>query len=286
MRRRLGTLALFAALAAPAQILARGLEAVRLGGEEQWRLLEASLKAIGPLRTALHQRDQSPPRRPLLQDPRLKPLDPAEAPGRTIGSVRLPDLLDRHRTLIARQLGSLAWGISMAGDAAFKNTFLTFAREAALVIAPVGDLNRLRGDGVTVTIAPGVTYNLRVSINILDPVRGSTLKITAVNKTNGPSHEIKTGVILAALKAKSYVFKSKGKEYWLLHGTDVDPATNTLAGTRSLLFIHEEGLSSKAWPLAESSLGAGQPVSVALDDTRLVLVRDDQGGLSISEPSS
>ena len=272
------------ALLAAAAPLSAAPEAMRLAAEEAFSAVSALPRLAAPFQAK--RKLPAPPRfeKPVVNDPSLKPLDPSRSQGRPIGKVALPELLDKHRDLLVRQLGSLAWGISAAGDAAFKSVFLTFAREATLVIAPVGDLDRLRGDGVTVTVAPGVVYNVKVQANIFDPVRGSTLKITAVQGTKGPSHQVKTGAVLDAVKAKAFVFRAGGKEFWLLHGTDVDPATNTLAQTKSLLFIHMNGLSSKAWPVAEAALAVDQPYSAALGETKIVLVKDAAGLLSISEP--
>src|SRR5205814_254166 len=128
--------------------------------------------------------------------------------------------------------------ISVAGDPGFKKYFLTFQQRGWLAIAPLGDLNRLRGEGIDVQIKPGVIYNFHVSINIFNPVRGSTMEIHASQGTSGPDHDISTGEVLDLVKAKSYIFSAHGSEFWMLNGTDVDPNTNTLANTRSLLFIH------------------------------------------------
>lgn len=219
---------------------------------------------------------------PILQDPKPSRILPFETPGNLVGKVSLPAQLDKHRDLLTRQLGPLGRLISAAGDAGFKSYFLSFAWADRLVFAPLGDLNRLRGDGINVRVDPQTAYNFKVSINIFSPVRGSTLKMTAIEGTKGPNHEVKTGVILDATKARSYVFKAKGTEYWLLHGTDVDPATNQPAKTRSLLFVNEAGLSSKAWPLAESDLPAGVNVAVTLKD-RLILRREADGTLTVHE---
>lgn len=220
------------------------------------------------------------PAHPLLRDPSLKPLEPARIPGSQAGRVFLPGLLDRHRDLLNRRLGALDWDISAAADAGVKTYFFTFARPGKLVIAPMGDIGRLQGEGINATVAPGVVYNFKISPNLFDPVRASKLKITPASGTAGPSHEVKTGVLVDALKARAYVFNA-GRELWLVHGTDVDPATNTLAKTRSLMFIHMNGMDSKAWPLAEESLPPGKAVSADLDGTRLILIRGADGWLTI-----
>jgi hypothetical protein len=233
---------------------------------------------------ALPRFQKTPALETILQDPAATLLAPARIAGGVVASVRLAGQLDRHRDLLTRQLGPTTWNISVAGDPAFKTWFLTFSNGSRLVIAPLGDLNRLRGDGIDVTVEPGVVYNFHVSINIFNPVRGSTLEIHAANGTSGPDHDINTGDLLDAIKAKSFVFNADGNEYWMLYGTDVDPATNTLGKTRSFAFIHEAGMSTKAWPMAESSLPEASPVGVTFGDKRLVLLRTADGALQIQRP--
>lgn len=205
-----------------------------------------------------------------------------QTPGPTLGRVKLAAQLDRHRDLINRVLGNSAWDISIAGDAGFKNIFLTFMQGQKLIIRPLGDLKRLRSsDGVNVEIEPGLTYNFRVSINIFNPIRGSRLILTPAQGTTGPRHEIKTGVVVDAIQARSYVFNSGGVEYWMLYGTDVDPATQKLVDSRSFLFIHEDGTNTKGWQLAESALPVNKPVSVPFGDESFLLTRTAEGELLI-----
>lgn len=224
--------------------------------------------------TAALPRDEEP-KEPVLQDPKLAPIAPWETPGPLIGTVKLASQLDRHRDLIAKPLGTATRLVSAAGDAAFKSYFMTFARGAEFVIAPLGDLGRLRGEGIDIRIDADTFYNFKVAINILNPVRGSTFKMTPLAGSRGSYQDIKTGAILDAVKARSFVFAADGSEYWLLEGTDVDPATGRLAGTRSFLFIHEAGTETKAWPVAESALPLGEGIAATLGETRLVLVRVD-----------
>ncbi len=275
-----------AALLAPSFSAAAPQESLRLSAETAWTAASAALPKLGLSlppgpRAVLAQ--EPAPSEPFFLDPKANPLMPFEAPGALVGKILLPTILDKHRNLMNRQLGASNWDISLAGDAGFKTYFFTFAQGDKLVIAPMGDPNRLRGDGVNVRIDPATAYNFKVSINIFDPIRGSTLNITPIEGTKGPKHGIKTGLVLDAIKAKSYAFKTGGKEYWLLHGTDVDPKTNRLTDTRSLLFINEAGMSSKAWPLAESQLEAGKPLAVDFNGKRLVLTRSAAGELSINE---
>ena len=61
------------------------------------------------------------------------------------------------------------------------------------------------------------------------------------------------------------------------------PDGSGYADTRSFLFIKEDGLSSKAWPLAESALAPDVPAVVDLDGLRLNLTRTANGELIIRE---
>ena len=220
----------------------------------------------------------------VIDDPQPRVLPPTRTQGAVVGTVSLAAQLDRHIDLLpATTLGSRAWDIGVAGDAAFKSYFLTFRAGTELKIAPLGDLNRLRGDGVDIQIEPGVVYNFKAKINIFNPVRGSTLQIHPSQGTRGPSRDVKTGALLDAVKARAFVFSSGGSEYWLLHGTDVDTATNRRAATTSLLVIHEAGLSTKAWPIAVASIPVGGALGVTFGNARFALTRDTAGDLTISK---
>jgi hypothetical protein len=270
-------------LAVAAQASSPSLESTSRAGEQVF----FTMPHINPLKLA-------PRAAPQAQEPAVelfKVLDPkprragqAQKLGEVVGQVDLKTLLDHHRDLLkAHQLGRKPYDISVAGDPGFKNYFLTFQQASGLLIAPLGDLNRLRGEGIDVTVEPGVVYNFHASINIFNPVRGSTLEIHPTKGTQGPRHDVNTGSLLDMVKAKSYVFSADDNEYWVLHGTDVDPKTNKLTDTRSFLFIHEAGMSTKAWPVEESSLPVGQAVNVTFGDAQLTLTRSAAGLLTISK---
>lgn len=217
-----------------------------------------------------------------LRQPHLEAFPQALGP--LLGVMPLTERLDSHRDLLPLRLGAADWNVSIAADSKFDAQYLSFQRGDVLVLRRLKDLNELRGEGVVVKIDDKTTYRFKVSINIFSPVRGSTLHITPEAGTQGPKHAIKTGAVLDAVKRESFVFKAEGKEYWALFGTDVDPATDTLATTHSLLFINEAGLSSKAWPVAETALPEGAPTAVSLENTKLVMVRGADGRLAIHSP--
>ena len=209
-----------------------------------------------------------------LDDLGLSPLSPFSPAGRPLARMRLAAQLDRQQALVRLRLGGADWDLGVAGDAAFKKYYLTFTRAGLLRVAPLGDLNRLRGSGIEVQIEPGLVYRFRLSISWLNPVRGSTLEITPARGTRGPSHELNTGELVDAVKARSFVFSVDGDEYWTFYGTDVDGSTGLPGATCSLLFIHFDGLSTRAWPLAESALPLGAPARAQLLSP-VTLTRDD-----------
>ncbi len=268
--------------AAAASAASPSAESISLGSEN----IFLSVPAIAPLKLAAPaaQAPKAEPAFPFeVLDPKISQAPGAQTLGSVVGQVKLAALLDHHRDMLAgKTLGSKPYDISVAGDASFKNYFLTFQQPGNLLIAPLGELKRLTGDGIDVQIEPGVTYNFHVSINIFNPVRGSTMEIHAAQGTSGPDHDISTGEVLDRVKAKSFVFSARGNEYWTLFGTDVDPNTNQLANTRTLLFIHEAGTKTKAYPVAESALPVGQAVNVTLGDTQVTMTRGADGNLVIS----
>ncbi|MBI4346879.1 MAG: hypothetical protein HY553_08490 [Elusimicrobia bacterium] len=280
MRSHRAAVCLAIVVAVAAGVSAEGPEALKASGE--------SWAGAGFAATGLRHRFEKawsarPPQRPprkLFETPRLYPFQPGRV-NPLIGSFKLAERLDIHRALFNKQLGALAWDISMASDSEFKVQYLTLTRPQTLLIKRIDDLNRLRGEGVVVSIDGQTHYRAKVSISIFNPVRGSTLNLDPVNGTRGPSHKIKTGEILDRVKANSYVFRANGKEFWLLYGTDVDPKTDRLAGTRSLLFVHEAGLDSKAWPVGESQLAPDAAVGVDLGGTKIAVTRGSDGILRI-----
>ncbi|MEE8424743.1 MAG: hypothetical protein V3S11_02885 [Elusimicrobiota bacterium] len=223
------------------------------------------------------------PREPFFQKPLIVEFPRSQALGRLLGAFKLAERLDTHRALFTKKLGAKNWDFSMASDPKFDVQYITLRHAETIVLHRIESLSDLRGSGVEVRVDDSTVYNFKVSINIFSPVRGSTLKINPVRGTRGASHKIKTGKVLDAVERESFVFKAGGKELWLLYGTDVDPETDAYADTRSLLFIHENGMSSKAWPVPEDSLEAGKPVLVDLGGTKIALVKTLGGDLRIHE---
>jgi hypothetical protein len=265
-------LAAAAVLASPAA--AQSLEALRVSADAA--LLQALPQAVHP--------DLAKPQEPILQ-PALnpRPMRPAEAPGAVVGRASLAAIALNSRHLMTRTFGARALDLGVATDAAFKSYFLTFTAGSATTLAALGDLNRLRGAGVDARIDASTVYNFKVSINIFSPVRGSTLKMTPAQGTRGPQNDVKTGALLDAIRAKSLVFKAHGQELWMFYGADAKPDASGFADTSSFLFIKEDGLSSKAWPLADSKLPHDSSASVDLGGITLNLTRTGAGEIIIRE---
>ena len=259
-------------LASPAS--AQSLEALRASAE---------LGLIQAVPMAVHPSLQEP-REPVLQAPLVPlPMRGNARSGAVVGKAILGSLHAQNRRVLNRQFGARPLDLGVGTDAGFKNYYFAFSDAKTTTLAAIGDVNRLRNEGVDARIDAKTVYNFKVSINIFSPVRGSTLKITPVQGTVGPKHEMKTGVLLDAIRAKSFVFKAKGNEYWLLYDNDVLPGGSGYAETRSFLFIREDGLSSKAWPLAESALGVDTAGTVDLNGVKLTLTRTSAGELIIRE---
>lgn len=253
---------------------AQSLEALRFA---------ADAALISALPGAIHP-DLQEELEPVLQAP-LKPmlLSPSRAPGPVVGTAVLSKLKSANRRVTTRQFGARSLDLGIASDASFKNKHFTFSDAKATTLAPLGDMNRLRGAGVDARVDAKTVYNFKVVVNIFSPVRGSTLKMTPVQGTAGPAHDMKTGALLDAIKAKSFVFKAKGVELLLSYDADVLPDGSGFADTNSFLFTKEDGLSSKAWPLAESKLPLDTGAVVDLGGIKLTLLRTSAGTLVIRE---
>jgi hypothetical protein len=253
---------------------AQPLEALRASADA------ALIQALPMARHPDLAKPQEPVLQPALSPSKLRPLD---APGAVVGKVVLSALMSANRRLVTRQFGGRTLDLGIVSDAAFSKKYLTFSDPATTSLALLGDMNRLRGAGLDARIDARTVYNFKVAINIFSPVRGSTLKLTPVQGTSGPAHEMKTGALLDAIRAKSFVFKAKGAELWLSYDADVLPDGSGFAETRSFLFTKEDGLSSKAWPLAEARLPVGSSAAVDLGGLKLTLTRTASGELIIRE---
>jgi hypothetical protein len=268
-------LLLTAVLLAPAAARAQSLEALRAGAADAFTLAPASV------RPALQAAETANPE-PVLQ-PALKPFPfrPSGAPGPVLARVNLAAQLDRNLHVTNYKFGARPLDLGVATDAGFKSFYLAFSDRADTVLGPVGDLNKLRGPGADIRIDAATVYNFKVSINIFNPVRGSTLQMSPTAGTAGPSHDVTTGAVLDAARARAALMTLGGSEYWIFFGRDA-AAGGGFAATRSFLFVHMNGLSSKAWPLAESALKpdaaavvdlGGTPVSVTLTSAGELVVR-------------
>ena len=253
---------------------AQSLEALRFSADSA--LLQALPQAVHP--------DLLLDSGPVLQKPlNPQPMRPAAAPGAVIARASLPALFKSNRRILTKQFGARTLDLGISANAAFTEKYFTFSDPKTTTLAALGDLNRLRGAGVNARIDAKTVYNFKVSVNIFSPVRGSTLKITPIQGTAGPEHKLKTGALLDATRARSFVFKAKSVELWLSYDADVLPDGSGFADTRSFLFTKEDGLSSKAWPLAEAKLPLDATVTVDLGGLKLNLTRTSAGELIIRE---
>lgn len=218
---------------------------------------------------------------PILQ-PALKPspFRPQEAAGEELGRLKLSAQLDRNLHVTNYRFGSRPLDLGIATDAGFKQFFFTFTDRAGTVLAPIGSVSRLRGPGVDARIDASTVYNFKLHINIFNPVRGSTLAMEPAAGTRGPSQSVKSGALLDAVRARAVIFTLNGSEYWLFYGRDAQ-AGGVFAKTRSFLFVRMDGLSSKAWPLAESALKADMPAVVSLGGDQVSVTLASSGELIV-----
>jgi hypothetical protein len=258
--------ALLLALSAPSS--AGPLEALR---KDAGRDFQAEAPAIA---------EAGPVQEPIIMKPGSFVPRSDKSYGAPLAGFKLAERLDAHRGLLPLTLGGSAWNMSMAADAGLTTGFFTFQRGNALVIHRL-DIDEIRKTGSVYRLDASTVYRFKLEVSLLNPIRGSEFRLTPEQGTQGPKLKVKTGQILDALRAGSVVFELDGKEYWVLYGTDVDPGTGALAKTRSLLFIREAGLGTKAWPVAEASLAPDKPSGVSLGDARIVLVKGSDGVLRI-----
>lgn len=266
---------LAAALLLPAAASAQSPESARAAAAESFAQSPALVRRAVESAGAAQE--------PVLQ-PALRPLPfrATGAPGAVLARVKLADQLDRNLRVANYKFGSRALDLGVATDAGFKSFFFTFSDRGAAVLGAIGDLNRLRGEGVNIRVDAATVYRFLVSINIFNPIRGSTLDMSPVQGTAGPAHSLKTGALLDAVRARAALMNYGGREYWIFYGRDALADGSGFAPTRSLLFVLLNGLSSKAWPLAESALRAGGPSVVDLGGAKVALTRTAEGELVVT----
>jgi hypothetical protein len=219
--------------------------------------------------------------------PLLQTLEPRAASnsarlGAELGRVDLASQLDRNLNVMRATLGARPRNIGVATDGAHKKYFMTFDDGGAITLSDLGsDYNRVINEGVDVRVDASTVYNVRVQPNMFDPVRGSTFFMTPTAGTAGPSYSDKTGLIVDAARARATVIVIQGSEYWFAYGRDALADGSGFAATRSFLIIHEAGLSSKAFALAEDSLKPDAPSIVDLKGVRVELTRTSAGQLIV-----
>jgi hypothetical protein len=270
-RRAAPLLALLAAFAPAAR--AQSPEFLRLDAEQSF----AAASPAPLLRAASRLRESSATLQPALQPRAAGPLK-----GAVLARVTLAAQLDKNLHVTSAKFGARALDLGVATDAGFKSFYLGFSDASSVALAAVGEPRALIGGGVNARIDAKTVYNFRLAVNIFDPVKGSTLEMTPVSGTAGASSSINTGSLLSAVRARAAVFDAGGAEYWLFYGRDALADGSGFAATRSLLFVREDGLSTRTWPLAAAALKTGVPASVSLGGTTVTLTLGADGVLVVS----
>jgi hypothetical protein len=233
---------------------------------------------------AVAQLDRASVPKTVLSKPVLRPLGPGETFGSELGRVNLAAQLDRNLALLKEAFGSRSLDVGLTADSGAKARFLSFTDKSGTVLGKIGSLSDLRGKGIDVRIDAATSYNFRVEVGSIfdDPVHKSILHMTPINGTHGPSHDMTTGALLDAMRAKSAIVTIDGDEYWFFYGRDALSDGSGFADTRSFLVTHEAGMSTKAWPLTEASLPVGVPTSVTFGDAQVVMTRTSGGELIVN----
>lgn len=277
-------LLLAAVLLVPAAAAAPSPES--LGASAAWNFSGAALSArslaSAAARLALSAQK---PNQPILQEaPGLRRLPAGQKLGSELGRVSLSAQLDKNLFIMKETLGSRSLDVGVAADAGAKNRFLTFTDRAGTTLGKIGSLSDLRGNGVDIRIDANTVYNFRVEVGSIfdDPVHKSILHITPTAGTSGPSDDMTTGALLDAMRAKSSLVTIDGDEYQIFYGRDAKTDGSGFADARSFLITHEAGMSTKAWPLAESSLPVDAPTVVTLGDAQVTMTRTSGGELIVN----
>lgn len=258
---------------------AQSLESVYIKSQ---RLFSQQGKEAPKPVSALQQRD--PRLGPVFERARTQKVPPSIGLADPIGKVNLASQLDKQLTMLQPKLGANPWYVGAAANSATNGFFITFMPLTKdRVIVESISYDRLKGNGQIVVLDEKTSYRVRLSPNIFDPVRGSMIYLDPVNGTAGASHKYKTGYLLDLTKQNSYVFKAKGKEFWLLYGTDIDEQNKKFADTRSFGFVNEAGMNTKVWTLPEAQVPVGEARAVALGDTVIRLLKTAAGELQIFE---
>lgn len=272
-------LLLAAALVLPSAAGAAALESLSAGAERDF------LSSAPSVRESVRAAAQLPQAPVALQTPAVRALGANEAAARFTARVMLAAQLDKNLFLMKETLGTRLLDVGIAIDAGAKSRFLTFTDASGIALGKIGSLGDLRGRGVDVRIDASTVYNFRIQVGSIfdDPVHKSVLFITPTAGTRGPSDHMTTGRLLDAMRAKSALIKIDGEEYEIFYGRDAKSDGGGFANTRSFLFTHEAGLSTKAWPLAESALPLDVTTVVTLGDVEVQMTRTSGGELVIGD---
>lgn len=274
-------LLLAAAVLCPAVAGAATLETLSASAGRAFLETPASVRAQVRAEALLAQ---APAQAPVLLTPAVRALGAGESFGSELGRVNLSAQLDRNLSLLRETLGSRLLDVGIATDPGAKTRFLTFTDASGTTLGRIGSLGGLRGAGIDVRVDASTVYNFRVEVGSIfnDPVRNSVLYTTPAEGTSGPSYDMKTGALLDLMRAKSAIVNINGDDYEIFYGRDARADGRGFAGTRSFLFTHEAGLSTKAWPLSESALPVDVPTVVTLGDAQVQMTRTSGGELIVS----
>lgn len=204
-----------------------------------------------------------------------------------LAEIRLPELLDRNRDVVALKLRSTCapWHAGLGYDTGYRERFLLFSCGKRLVARRLveGD-NLFRG--ILVEPEPGVVYRLRFHLRLPRLFSDSFLSLESLTDETEPQIRLRLEELLGRTAEAGATFSIDGREYGVYYVTDIDVKTSAPASTRTVLIVERRGLRSMAWPIPEASLPAGRPVQAQLGSLNLAFVRTTDGTLFVYRPAS
>ncbi|MBI4346094.1 MAG: hypothetical protein HY553_04525 [Elusimicrobia bacterium] len=208
---------------------------------------------------------------------------PAPSAG-PIAEIRLPTLLDRNRRLTPLALESScgSWNAGLGYDPGYRERFILFSCGRRLVARRLGHGDSLLR-GIRVELEPGRAFRLRFHPRLPRLMADSFLSLEPLTGAEA-TQRVRLSDLLLRTHEAAALFSVEGRELGALYVTDIDSATGEPAGTRTVLLVERRGLRSTAWPIPESSLPAGLPVSARLGRLELTFVRTTDGTLFVYRP--
>ncbi|MBI5200198.1 MAG: hypothetical protein HY925_01315 [Elusimicrobia bacterium] len=208
---------------------------------------------------------------------------PVAAP---LAEIRLPELLDRNRKVVALDLGGKCapWFAGLGYDSSYRERFLLLSCGKRLTARRFVEGDSLLR-GIFVEPAPGEVFRLKFHLRLPRLFSDSFLSLEPVLH-DGKAARLRLEELLGRTAEAGQSFSVGGREFRVFYVTDIDVKTSAPGETRTVLIVERRGLRSTAWPVPESSLPAGKPVQAKLGSLEVTFVRTTDGTLFVYRPAS